>query len=269
MEVWNDSYEPESCLLKVIVDPVVFESTMDVHHELAITTSKEDTNSFDSPPDEITEYEATTKLCRSKRIRNGGTRNLYIMNPPLFPSQRHQFPKNGPSPYEVFHRTPKKVYASKLIPFGSRVFIRNPNEKQKVGKTFSASIFLGYDRTLKIIKHWKVKTRRVGRTADFRVDILIVFPLVKSDDTNLLDINFDDSGNISSSISYGRNFGFGRVSSGSAPDGSKDPDIQDVEMSSPLHRMLADNNTNRMSIENTKNSILKMKKEKTTSSPFS
>ncbi|GME70267.1 unnamed protein product [Ambrosiozyma monospora] len=141
--------------------------------------------------------------------------------------------KNGPSPYEVFHRTPKKIDASKLIPFGSRVFIENPNKKQKVGKTFSASIFLGYDKTLKIIKYWKVKTRRVGRTADFRVDNLIVFPLVKSDDTNLLDINFDDSDNISSSISYGGKFGFGKVSGGSASDASKDPGIQDVEMSSP------------------------------------
>ncbi|GME70266.1 unnamed protein product [Ambrosiozyma monospora] len=141
--------------------------------------------------------------------------------------------KNSPSPYAIFHRTLKKIDASKLIPFGSRVFIRNPNEKQKVGKTFSAGIFLGYDKTLKIIKYWKVKTRRVGRTADFRVDNPIVFPLVKIDDTNLLDINFDDSGTISSSISYGGNFGFGRVSGGSVSDGSNDPDIQDVEMNSP------------------------------------
>ncbi|GMG18863.1 unnamed protein product [Ambrosiozyma monospora] len=55
------------------------------------------------------------------------------------------------SAYERFHRKEYNFHPDKLVPFGSRVFIRNNNNIKKINKSLKASIFLGYDNTIKII----------------------------------------------------------------------------------------------------------------------
>ncbi|GME84845.1 unnamed protein product [Ambrosiozyma monospora] len=61
MEAWNDSYDPETCLLKVSVEPMGFESRMDVHHEPTTTeASASGTTSFTSSPTDF-----VTQTCHS------------------------------------------------------------------------------------------------------------------------------------------------------------------------------------------------------------
>ncbi|GMG23665.1 unnamed protein product [Ambrosiozyma monospora] len=84
----------------------------------------------------------------------------------------------GSSVYGRFHGREYNSDPNKLIPFGSRVFVRNNNNIQKINKSFKASIFLGYDNTLKIINYLNgnLATGRIARTADFSADGMIYFP---------------------------------------------------------------------------------------------
>ncbi|GMG48196.1 unnamed protein product [Ambrosiozyma monospora] len=84
--------------------------------------------------------------------------------------------KGGLSPIEILNCTPRKVDASKLILFGSRV---NSFEIQMKFRRSTSLLVLTFFLVMAKLSKSSNMTRRVGRTADFKFDNLIVFPLVK------------------------------------------------------------------------------------------
>ncbi|GME75235.1 unnamed protein product [Ambrosiozyma monospora] len=134
----------------------------------------------------------------------------------VFSHNVHSF-HNKDSPYERFHHRASNANLLNLIPFGARVYVRNPNNVQKATKQLCASVFLGYDGTDKIIYYLKgdLKNGRVARTGDFNVDNVVYFPYYNRNKDNVLfetDKN-DDVGSssiiIESAVSYAGGHGGG------------------------------------------------------------
>ncbi|GMG51204.1 unnamed protein product [Ambrosiozyma monospora] len=119
---------------------------------------------------------------------------------------------NRVSPYERFHHRASNANLLNLIPFGARVYVRNPNNVQKATKQLFASVFLGYDGTDKIIYYLKgdLKNGRVARTGDFNVDNVVYFPYYdRNKDHVLFETDKNEDVGASSAIEYSASYAGG------------------------------------------------------------